>query len=119
LQVPDARQALAYLAALLHGFPAGKLTLIGVTGTDGKTTTVNLIYQILLAAGVRAGMISTVNAVLDDRVAETGLHVTTPDAPAVQGYLAEMVASGLTHCVLEATSHGLRLGCGCRHQRYA
>jgi UDP-N-acetylmuramoyl-L-alanyl-D-glutamate--2,6-diaminopimelate ligase len=107
LQVPDARQALAYLAALLHGFPAGKLTLIGVTGTDGKTTTVNLIYQILLAAGVRAGMISTVNAVLDDRVAETGLHVTTPDAPAVQGYLAEMVASGLTHCVLEATSHGL------------
>jgi UDP-N-acetylmuramoyl-L-alanyl-D-glutamate--2,6-diaminopimelate ligase len=107
LQVPDTRRALAYLAALLNGFPARQMRLIGVTGTDGKTTTVNLIYQIILAAGLRAGMISTVNAVLGNRVAETGLHVTTPDAPDVQGYLAEMVASGLTHCVLEATSHGL------------
>jgi UDP-N-acetylmuramoyl-L-alanyl-D-glutamate--2,6-diaminopimelate ligase len=107
LQVPEARSALAYLAALVHGFPTRRLTLIGVTGTDGKTTTVSLINEILRAAGLRAGMISTVQAVLGDRVAETGLHVTTPDAPAVQGYLAEMVAAGLTHCILEATSHGL------------
>ena len=107
LQVPHSRPVLAYLAALVHAFPARQMTLIGVTGTDGKTTTVSLIYQILQAAGLRAGMISTVHAVLGERVAETGLHVTTPDAPAVQSYLAEMVAAGLTHCILEATSHGL------------
>ncbi len=107
LQVRDARQALAYLAARQNGFPARRLTMIGVTGTDGKTTTANLLYHILTAAGLRVGMISTVNALLGDRVVDTGLHVTTPDAPAVQGYLAEMVRAGLTHCVLETTSHGL------------
>ena len=107
LIVPDARRALARLSAYLHNFPARQLIMIGVTGTDGKTTTVNLIHHILTAAGIRAGMISTVNAVLGQRVESTGLHVTTPAAPAVQRYLAEMLQAGLTHCVLEATSHGL------------
>jgi UDP-N-acetylmuramoyl-L-alanyl-D-glutamate--2,6-diaminopimelate ligase len=107
LQVGDSRLALARLSAAWRDFPARSLVMIGVTGTDGKTTTCNLIYQILLAAGVKAGMITTVNAVIGERALETGFHVTTPDAPAVQGYLAEMVRSGLTHCVLEATSHGL------------
>ncbi len=107
LAVPNVRLAWAYLAARLHNFPARRLIMIGVTGTDGKTTTVNLIFQILKAAGLRVGMISTVNAVLGDREAATGLHVTTPDAPVVQAHLAEMVAAGLTHCVLETTSHGL------------
>jgi UDP-N-acetylmuramoyl-L-alanyl-D-glutamate--2,6-diaminopimelate ligase len=83
------------------------MVMIGVTGTDGKTTTANLVQHILLAAGLRPGMISTVNAVIGDRVLDTGFHVTTPEAPAVQGYLAGMVKAGLTHCVLEATSHGL------------
>jgi UDP-N-acetylmuramoyl-L-alanyl-D-glutamate--2,6-diaminopimelate ligase len=78
-----------------------------VTGTDGKTTTANLIYQILLAASIRAGMISTVNAVIGNQVLDTGFHVTTPEAPDVQRYLAQMVMSGLTHVVLETTSHGL------------
>jgi UDP-N-acetylmuramoyl-L-alanyl-D-glutamate--2,6-diaminopimelate ligase len=107
VQVPDSRLALAQAAAGWHGHPARKLVMVGVTGTDGKTTTCNLIYQILLAAGVRAGMITTVNAVIGDRTLDTGFHVTTPDALSVQGYLREMVAAGLTHCVLEATSHGL------------
>jgi len=107
VQVRDTRQALALLSAAFHDFPARKLTIIGVTGTDGKTTTCNLIYQILLAAGLRAGMISTVNAVIGDQVLDTGFHVTTPEAPDVQRYLAQMAAAGLTHVVLEATSHGL------------
>lgn len=107
IQVPDSRQALPYLAAAFYGFPARKLTVIGVTGTDGKTTTTNLIYQILIAAGIRAGMISTVNAVIGDKILDTGFHVTTPDATEVQGYLAQMVEAGLTHVVLESTSHGL------------
>lgn len=107
LQVEDTRAALAYLSAALQGFPARKLTVIGVTGTDGKTTTSNLIYQILVAAGLRAGMISTVNAVIGDQVVDTGFHVTTPEAPDVQRYLRQMVNAGLTHVVLETTSHGL------------
>ena len=106
VRVPDGRQALPHLAAAFYGYPARKLTMLGVTGTDGKTTTVNLIYHILQAAGLKAGMISTVNAVIGEQVLDTGFHVTTPDAPDVQRYLAQMVAAGLTHAVLETTSHG-------------
>jgi UDP-N-acetylmuramoyl-L-alanyl-D-glutamate--2,6-diaminopimelate ligase len=107
LQQPDSRLALARLAAAWHGYPARHLVMVGITGTDGKTTTCNLLHNILLVAGLRSGMITTVNAVIGDRVLDTGFHVTTPDALAVQGYLAEMVRAGLTHCVLEVTSHGL------------
>ncbi len=107
VRVSDSRQALPHLAAAFYDHPARRLTVIGVTGTDGKTTTTNLIFSILKAAGIRAGMISTVNAVIGDDTLDTGFHVTTPDAPDVQRYLAQMVASGLTHAVLECTSHGL------------
>jgi UDP-N-acetylmuramoyl-L-alanyl-D-glutamate--2,6-diaminopimelate ligase len=107
LRVEDTRQALAFLSAGFYGNPARKLTVIGVTGTDGKTTTCNLIYSILRYAGLKVGMISTVNAIIGDEVLDTGFHVTTPDAPDVQRYLAHMVTAGLSHVVLEATSHGL------------
>ena len=106
IRVENSRQSLAYLAAAFFGFPARRLTMIGVTGTDGKTTTCNILYQILLAAGLRTGMISTVNAVIGNEVLDTGFHVTTPEAPEVQGYLAKMVEAGLTHVILETTSHG-------------
>jgi UDP-N-acetylmuramoyl-L-alanyl-D-glutamate--2,6-diaminopimelate ligase len=102
----NARQALSWIAASFYDWPGRKLTVIGVTGTDGKTTTTSLIYQVLLAAGIKAGMISTVNAVIGDEVLDTGFHVTTPDAHDVQRYLAQMVAARLTHVVLETTSHG-------------
>ncbi len=108
--VPDGRAILGPLAEVYHAYPSRHLVVIGVTGTDGKTTTVTLIYHMLRAAGLRAGMISTVSAVLGDRELDTGLHVTTPTAPEIQGYLAQMVEAGLTHCVLEATSHGLAQG---------
>lgn len=106
VQIENTRQALTWIAASFYDFPARKLTVIGVTGTDGKTTTCNLIYKILLAAGIKAGLISTVNAVIGDEVLDTGFHVTTPDAHDVQRYLARMVEAGLTHVVLETTSHG-------------
>jgi UDP-N-acetylmuramoyl-L-alanyl-D-glutamate--2,6-diaminopimelate ligase len=107
VRVRDSRQAMAYLSAAFYGFPARKMMVIGVTGTDGKTTTCNLIYQILRGVGIRAGMISTVNAMFGDQILDTGFHVTTPDAPDIQRYLGMMVQAGLTHVVLEATSHGL------------
>jgi UDP-N-acetylmuramoyl-L-alanyl-D-glutamate--2,6-diaminopimelate ligase len=81
--------------------------MIGVTGTDGKTTTINLLYHILKAAGLEAGLISTVNAVIGDEVLDTGLHVTTPEAMDTQRYLSQMLEAGSTHAILEMTSHGL------------
>jgi len=103
----EARVALAKLSAALYGYPARQMLMIGVTGTDGKTTTSNLIYHILRAAGIPVGMISTVNAIIGDKTLDTGFHVTTPEAPDVQHYLALMQASGISHVILEATSHGL------------
>lgn len=107
LQVKDSRMALPHLATAFYGYPGRKLTVIGVTGTDGKTTTTNMIHAILQAAGYKSGMISTINAEIGDQSLDTGFHVTTPDAPDVQRYLAQMVTAGLTHVVLEVTSHGL------------
>jgi len=113
--VPNSREAWGWLCAAWRDFPSRKMTLIGVTGTDGKTTTVNLVYAILRAAGLNAGMISTVNARIPStgsahrgvEESDTGLHTTTPDPPDVQAYLAQMVEAGSTHAVLEVTSHGL------------
>jgi UDP-N-acetylmuramoyl-L-alanyl-D-glutamate--2,6-diaminopimelate ligase len=105
--VADARAALGWLHAAGRGFPSRRLTLIGVTGTDGKTTTTNLIHAMLTQDGQRVGMVSTVNARIGERARDTGLHVTTPPASDIQTYLAEMVEVGMTHAVLESTSHGL------------
>jgi len=107
VRVPCAREAWGWVCAAWHDFPSRKMTLVGVTGTDGKTTTVNLIYSILHAAGLDVGMVSTVNARIGTEERDTGLHTTTPDPPDIQGYLAQMVAAGATYAVLEVTSHGL------------
>ncbi len=105
IRLANTRQALTWIAGSFFLWPSRQLTVIGVTGTDGKTTTTNLIYNILKAAGLKAGMISTVNAVIGNEVLDTGFHVTTPDAHDVQFYLAKMAEAGLTHVVLETTSH--------------
>ncbi len=107
VRVPSGRLALAQLAAAWHGFPSRRLKVIGVTGTDGKTTTATLIQSILLAAGHATGLVSTVSARFGADEVDTGFHTTTPDALALQGYLARMVAAGMECAVLETTSHGL------------
>ena len=115
IRVRNAQQVVGKLAAAYHEFPSRKLVVIGVTGTDGKTTTCHLLHSILQRAdGVRPGYISTLSADFGDETMPTGLHVTTPGAPRIQAYLAKMVESRLTHCILEMTSHGLAQGrlCG-------
>lgn len=108
----------AVLAVLYYRYPASSLKVIGVTGTDGKTTTVHLIAQILREANLKTAYISTVGAKIQDSEIDTGFHVTTPNPWALQKLLRKMVDKHLEYLVLEATSHGLdqhRLF-GCRFQ---
>jgi UDP-N-acetylmuramoyl-L-alanyl-D-glutamate--2,6-diaminopimelate ligase len=105
--VANGREALAYLSAAWYDFPARRLLTVGITGTDGKTTTTNFLFRILNAGHRKASMINTVNALIGNDLLETGLHTTTPDAPDVQRYLADMVEAGTEICLLETTSHGL------------
>ncbi len=114
VQVPDSRKSLAVAAAALYDFPARKLQVLGITGTDGKTTTCTLLESILAAASAdagapdgRVGMVTTVGARIRGRASDTGLHVTTPDAPDVQRFLGAMVEAGCRYAVIESTSHGL------------
>ena len=93
-------------AAIRHGFPATKLKIIAITGTDGKTTTTTLTYHLLKAAGCKVGLISTVAAYIGDEQIETGLHVTTPEPDQLQALMARMVKEGMEYLVLEFTSHG-------------
>lgn len=107
LQVEDTAAALAWLAAAWEDFPSHELVVIGITGTDGKTSTANILFAIMKAAGIKVGLLSTIKAMIGDIEEPLALHVTTPEAPVVQNYLHRMVDAGLTHCIVESTSHGL------------
>lgn len=108
--VEDTRAALAQAAAALHGHPGRELTVIGITGTDGKTTTAYILTSILEAVGARVGRLGTVDAYVPGTDIESHTHrMTTPEAPEVQRLLREMVEAGCEYAVVEATSHGLAL----------
>ncbi len=105
--VPDSRVAMSPIAAAFHGRPSDSLAVVGVTGTEGKSTTVYLVYQLLDLAGERAGFFSTVRHRLGDEELDNPEHQTTPEAPVVQRMLAAMRDYGMRYAVVEASSHGL------------
>ena len=104
-QVSDSKKALALLSAKFYGYPADKLFLIGITGTNGKTTTAGLIETILSENRVKVGVIGTGNYRYDGREFKNPL--TTPQSADLQRILADMVTAGVTHVVMEVSSHAL------------
>lgn len=109
LVVPEARRALALLASSRWDQPARRLGLVGVTGTDGKTTTSMLTAEIFEAAGLQAGLLTTVELRIGGRHLPNRFHHTTPEAPELQRTLARMVETGAAWAVLEISSHALAL----------
>jgi UDP-N-acetylmuramoyl-L-alanyl-D-glutamate--2,6-diaminopimelate ligase len=107
LRVNDARLALAALSAEFYGHPSDELTLVGITGTNGKTTTSYLLTSIFEAAGIKSGRIGTVGYRIGTREIEAAR--TTPEAPDVQAMLREMVSQRCAACVMEVSSHALAL----------
>ena len=109
LSVDDTRAALPEIAAAFHDYPAHKLTVVGVTGTDGKSTTTYVTHAMLTAAGHQTGLLNGVEFHIGGEWTRNETGETTPEAEIIQAKLAEMVAAGDTHAVLEVSSHGLQL----------
>lgn len=107
--VADARRALATAAAWWYGDPSHQLTVVGITGTDGKTTTAYLAVAALEGAGLSTGMIGTIATRIGGRTEAHEVHATTPEAPELQAALRAMVDAGDRVAVVETTSHGLAL----------
>jgi len=105
VQVADSREALAIMADNYYNNPSSEIKLVGVTGTNGKTTIATLLYQLMKNTGREAGLISTVKIMVGDKEYETNL--TTPDSITINKYLREMVDTGAEYCFMEVSSHGI------------
>ena len=105
VQVKDTNKALAFMAANYFGNPSEKLKLVGITGTNGKTTIASLLYQLFKKAGFKVGLISTVKILVDD-IEYKATH-TTPDSLTINYYLAEMSDAAVDYCFMEVSSHGI------------
>jgi len=107
IEVENSRKALAILSSQFYGNPSGKLKIVAITGTNGKTTTAFLIEKILLQAGLSVGVIGTLNCRYGRKVFD--LSMTTPESLDLHRILADMLADGVTHVVMEASSHAIFL----------
>ena len=107
LVVPDTRAAMELITPYFYDYPGKRLRMVGVTGTNGKTTTTNIIRLILRKAGHKVGLIGTINIMIEDE--ETVSHNTTPDVVDLQKTLYAMVLAGCDYCVMEVSSHALAL----------
>jgi UDP-N-acetylmuramoyl-L-alanyl-D-glutamate--2,6-diaminopimelate ligase len=109
VQVADARREMGTLSAAFYGDPSRQMDVIGVTGTDGKTTTSSILHWLLLTAGRRAGLMSTVDVKIGAKTFPNNSRFTTLEAPEVQGQLRRMAGAGVECAVVETTSSGLAL----------
>ncbi|WP_147615517.1 Mur ligase family protein [Treponema pectinovorum] len=107
LRTDDSRKAMAPISATFYDNPSKKIAVIGVTGTEGKSSTVSFIWQLLRLNGHKAGFISTVQYSLGEEAQPNPQHTTTPESPIIQKYLAQMVNNGCEYAVIETSSHGL------------
>jgi UDP-N-acetylmuramoyl-L-alanyl-D-glutamate--2,6-diaminopimelate ligase len=105
VEVKSASAALAYMASNYYGNPSAQLKLVGITGTNGKTTIASLLYQLFMNAGYKAGLLSTVKIMVDK--AEYKATHTTPDSLTINRYLRMMVDAGADYCFMEVSSHGI------------
>ena len=105
VQVKDTNSALAFMAANYFSEPSKNLKLVGITGTNGKTTIASLLFQLFQKAGFKVGLLSTVKIVVD-KVEHKATH-TTPDSITINHYLREMVENGVEYCFMEVSSHGI------------
>lgn len=105
IQVKDTNKALAFMAANYFGNPSEKLKLVGITGTNGKTTVASLLYQLFKKAGYKVGLLSTVKILVDEK--EYKATHTTPDSITINHYLKEMIDVGVEFCFMEVSSHGI------------
>jgi len=107
LLVPAARPALALAASWAAGMPSQRLGVVGITGTDGKTTTAHLLRGVMAACGQPAGLVGTIDVIVGGRSLGNPARSTTPEAPELQDHLAAMVEAGDLFAIVESTSHGL------------